>query len=401
MRGAWSSLNIQQTGPASRFSLLTKQRVVEPQTLFTSAFLFDKLPLLWDETVAVSGTATHDSASASILLAVTNASGSQVIRQSREYMYYEPGKAMQLFFTGTFGAVKANCVQRIGYFDANNGLFLEHNGTTLKVVVRSNMSGSVVDNPTFQANWNLDRLDGTGPSGLTVDLTKSQLLVLEFLWLGVGPCRWGFYLNGQIIYVHQREHSNSDIGPYMATPSLPMRYEIINTGATSGATTMQQLCCSVLSETANAPIGIRHSANTGNTGKTFTGNNALLTIRLKSAFKRATLIPRNVSFMSTSPDNLLYQVILNGTIGGTPSYSSVGTDSAVEYDVAGTTVTGGTLISSGYVSTTSRAIDIELSSRIRLAANIAGASDTLSLVVGPMSGGSVTAAGSIDWQEYF
>lgn len=385
-------------------SLLQKLRVAEPQTLFSSYHIYDKMPLIWDELTATGGTSTLTTATASIALATTTSSGSRVVRQSREYMYYEPGKSIQILATGVMGAGKTNAVQRIGYFDDNNGLFFELNGTTLNVVTRSNTSGSIVDTAVPQSSWNIDKLDGTGDSGVTLDITKAQLFVIEYLWLGVGRVRYGFYENGTIVYVHTIDHSNISSGVYMATASLPVRYENVNTGATASATTLTQICAAINSETAYVPLGVKQSANTGATARAIGAGAAqpaaLITIRLKSAYNRATIIPKSFSIISTTADNLWYRIVLNATIGGTPVYNSVNSTSIAEFDIAGTTITGGTVIASGYTSSVDRNHFEDLSSRIRLVSSLSGTPDTLSVVVGSVGAGAFSASASMDWQEY-
>ena len=137
---------------------------------------------------------------------------------------------------------KTNLRQRVGYFGSNNGFFLEQNGTTIQFVKRSSVTGSVVDTPITQSNWNIDKLDGTGPSLLTLDLTSPQILFIDLEWLGVGSVRMGFVINGQFIHCHTFHHANSNTAPkgaYMQTACLPIRQEIENTAATASNSTLK------------------------------------------------------------------------------------------------------------------------------------------------------------------
>ena len=139
-------------------------------------------------------------------------------------------------------------ITRMGLFDDNNGIFLQRSNNTISLVVRSNVSGSPSDsNYATQANWNIDKMDGTGLSGLTLDFSKSQILTFDFEWLGVGCVRVGFVVDGNVFYCHQFNHANNITGVYMSTPNLPLRYQIENTG--SGiASSIECICCAVLSE---------------------------------------------------------------------------------------------------------------------------------------------------------
>jgi hypothetical protein len=386
---------------ATSFDLFGRQRVGSPNTLFSTAFLYDKQPLLWDELLATSGTSTFNANHASIDLAVTTAAGSRVVRQSKEYCIYEPGRVQQLYATAFMGTPKANCVQRIGLFDDNNGVFFEQNGTTLNVVTRSDVTGSIVDTPVAQSVWNLDKLNGTGSSGVTIDVTKTNLFVIEFQWLGVGTVRFGIYVGGKIVYCNQIFHANLFSTVYMRRGSLPVRYEIVNTGTTSGATTLSQICCAVQSEAGYTPVGVKRNVDSGITSKTFSDRQSVISIRLKSAYNRATVFIDTAELLLSTGNNAEYQVVLNGTLGGTPSWSSVDANSAVEYDIAGTTVTGGTVIASGYVATSTRITpDKAVKSLLKLVSNIAGTSDIVSLVAQTTGGGNATYFGSLGWREY-
>jgi hypothetical protein len=119
--------------------------------------------------------------------------------------------------TFVFNEAKTGLRQRVGYFGANNGIFLEQDGTTVNLVKRSYISGSVVDTKVAQASWNGDKLNGTGDSGLTLDLTKSQIFWIDVEWLGVGSVRCGFIINGEYYVAHTFHHANVLDSVYMTT----------------------------------------------------------------------------------------------------------------------------------------------------------------------------------------
>lgn len=381
--------------------LFQRVRVSSPQSLFSSQFLFDKLPLLWDESLTGAATAVLNTTTSMIEMTTTTASGDRAIRQTRSYFIYEPGRAHNLSFTVLFGTGKANCVQSVGLFDDNNGCFLRLNGTTFQAVIRTSTSGSPAETSTDQVNFNIDKLDGSGPSGMTLDITKVQLFFVEYQWFGVGTVRYGVFYNGDIFYFHQYQHTNLNTTPYMQRGSLPIRYEIQNTGTTSGSTILHQICSAVQSEAGYAPTGIKRSIDVGTAGITVSGTNSspLLSIRLKSTANRGMLIPKAFDIMTTAANNFRYQVIFNGTLTGA-SFTSVGSTSIAEYDVSATALSGGTIISSGYVSSVFREANLlDFASILRLASNIAGTADILTIYVSNISSG-ITYFASLDWEEY-
>ena len=77
-----------------------------------------------------------------------------------------------------------------------------------------------------QSEFNLDKLDGTGPSGYTVDLTKMQMFYIDYSWYGAGYIRWGMRAtNGDVIYAHKMQNNNVNNEAYMRSGNLPARYE--------------------------------------------------------------------------------------------------------------------------------------------------------------------------------
>jgi hypothetical protein len=227
--------------------LLVGLRVSPPVTLFDSQNRYAK-SADFDEALSGSATVTYSADESSVLLNVTSASGDKVIRETRRVFAYQPGKSLLVMNTFVMPTAHANLRCRVGYYGVNNGVFFERAGTALRMVRRTYTSGSVVDNVVAQADWNGDKLDGTGSSGLTIDTTKSQIFWQDFEWLGVGSVRTGFVINGKFIVCHTFNHANILALVYMTTAILPIRYEIENTGATDGSRTMKQICSTVISE---------------------------------------------------------------------------------------------------------------------------------------------------------
>jgi hypothetical protein len=185
-----------------------------------------------------------------------------VIRQSKRVMSYEPGKSLLILNTFVMNAQESGLEQRVGTFDANNGIFFEDTGTGYQIVRRSYTSGSSVDDPIAQSAWNGDKLDGTGASGYTLDPTKATILFTDYEWLGMGSVRVGFVIDGKFITAHTFLNANNLDTVYMQTANLPIRYEIETTGTISGAAVLQQVCSSAIIEGGYAPAGLRQSIGT-------------------------------------------------------------------------------------------------------------------------------------------
>jgi hypothetical protein len=307
-------------------------------------------------------------------------------------------------------AAKTNLRQRVGYYGVNNGYYLELNNTTVSFVERSFVTGAVVNTPVAQASWNVDPMDGSGPSGITLDLTKAQILFMDLEWLGVGTVRIGFVVNGNFYVCHKFHHANIIASTYITTASLPLRYEITNTGATSGASILKQICSTVLSEGGYELNGLQQaigipiqSPRTLGTAGTFY---PVISLRLKSTRLDGIIILTALSIMPMSTSKFNWQVVASGTTtGGT--WTSAGVNSSVEYNISsGTTFsfTGARVLASGFFSESNQAasqVDILKEALFKFQLERNGLTSTpfeLTLVIASDSSNDTVVA-SMDWEE--
>lgn len=386
----------------------SRVRGSQPYSLIDIKQVGDNAPFLLDTSLVGGGTATYSQNIASTQMTLTTASGDSVVRQSKQYAPYEPGRSQTFFLTGVMGALKTNVRQRIGCFDTNNGLFFQQDGTNLSVVRRTFTSGSAVDTAVNQSSWNLDKLDGTGPSGVTIDMSKMQVFVIDFAWLGAGGARFGFLLNQgttgafRIIYCHQISAANTLTVPFMSSPALPLRWEITNTGTTASSTTMTQTCGAAFSESGFDPAGVVASAAiTSTSGKTVASATTvpLISVRLKSGYNRGQLTPLSFDVMSNSNQSWLIQVVINGTLTGA-SFGNT-TSSATEFDTAATAISGGIVIASAFGSASgNRSAGNIINGALTATSNIAGTADIVSVVLTALTG-NTTAWGSLTWEEIY
>lgn len=202
------------------------------------------------------GGQTINLAQAHTIISVTDQPGSRALRQSRKYHPYIPGTTNLAFISFTMAQGKTNLQQMAGLFDDLNGILFRMNGVTPEMVIRK---AGVDDQIVPQSEWNVDRLDGTGPSGIGIDFAKSQILIIDYQWLGVGRVRVGFNIDGQIYYTHYFNHANTVTEPYLFQPSLPVRWEIVNSGATSGASDMMCVAYGVYVEGSEVDTGFTES----------------------------------------------------------------------------------------------------------------------------------------------
>lgn len=381
-------------------------RVSEPTTIFDSKQIFFSPALYFTGFTSDGGSSVYDHSRSSTLLSTTTTLGSTAIRQSKRYFNYQPGKSFKCFitFVATDGGV-AGTKKSIGYFDGYDGIFFSLNGTTPEVTIRSSVSGIPTDNSIIQANWNKDKFDGTGPSGITVDFSKTQILFIDFEWLGVGSARIGFIIDGRIYIAHQFNHANVEDSVYMQSPNLPVRWEITGTGA---ASSLECICCSVASEGGRQLVGLTRSVDRGSSGKDVSqvSPEQLIAIRLQSAYNRATVFPSSINIIqSGNAVGTRWFLCLNPTVGGAAVWTPV-PNSAIEFDInltaQGSRVISafGTVLASGYFTNDTSSIGLPLDDVLTLAADYAGVSDILVLGVQRVVGtGNETYFASLSWKE--
>ena len=378
-------------------------RVSNPETIFDSKQLWDNAPLFWDDSEVSGGstTSTHSTDTASTVMGVALNTVGRRVRQTFMRFNYQPGKSQLILETGTLDASGGGTgiTRGWGYYDDDNGIFLKDDEGTVQFVSRSKATGSVVNTAVSQANWNLDTMDGNGLSGINLDFTKSQIIIIDLEWLGVGRVRVGFVVEGVPIYCHQFLNANVLAGVYMSTPNLPLRYEIENDG-TGVASTIEHICGSVMSEGGVQDLGIlRHNDSGAVSGLSSGTEYALLGIRLKSTHLDASVLIENLSALATTQnDKAHWNLVLNPAVGGTFTYSNE-TDSVVQTAIGASTntITGGTPIDGGYFSTVAPT-SISIPNALRLGSKIDGTVDEIVFTIVPITN-NITVHGSVTRRE--
>ena len=397
-------------GDSPSIDAFGRWRVSNPETIFDSKQLYDSAPLVFDDQqTSGGGTGTaHSTAEAATTISVGASTAGARVRQSFMRFNYQPGKSQLIFVTcGEFDTA-TGITKRFGYFDADNGLFFESEEGTLNVVRRTKVTGSVVDNAVAQSAWNIDKLDGTGASGITLDLTKTQIGVIDFEWLGVGRVRMGFVVDGAIFYCHQFLNANNLTTVYMSTPNLPIRYEISNDG-NGAADDFVHICSSVISEGGMEDNGVVRYTSTANTQVNAAVVGSLYAVkglRLKSTHLSATIKIISAGIALQSPgDDIEWILVFNPTIEGTPTWDSE-INSAIESFTGATanTITGGTYVTGGYLSTgtgqnASGSISFEVPNALLLGSAIAGPPQTGVLCAKSLTNVNTLVEGSLTWRE--
>ena len=402
-----ANIGFADSGAVTAFGRL---RAAQPVSLFQSKLLADARPLDWDDaqTSGAGTSSTYNTNQASVTLGVGVTTAGTRVRQSKVWFNYQPGRGQLVLMSAVIGAGLAGITRRVGLFETNNGLYFELAGTTLNVVRRTFTSGVVVNNAVPQASWNIDKMNGSGPSGITLDTSKTNIYVIDFEWLGVGRVRMGVNVNGVTFYCHEFLNANNLTLVYMQIPNLPCRYEISNDG-TAASASLVCICCNVSAEGGATEVGQTFSAS--RTAVMTTLNSTvifpLISIRRQANRSYVFVSPVNVDLVcSTAATVFNWYLILNPTVAGVALAFTGISGSVIEADLVSTnatSVTGGTIIQGGTAAAGTKST-VETTSQVsdfRLGVTLANVQDIIVLAVQRLTGTTESFYGTINWHESY
>jgi hypothetical protein len=417
MAQGYSSYTIVDSGVSIKdgpnLDAFSRLRVSQPVTAFSSQFTYNLNPLLFEQVASGTGaTVTHDTTNRNTLLTFASTpTGGQAFMQSYEFIPYQPSKSQLVFITFNMIAAVANTLKFAGLSDGNNGIEFQLNGTTRQFVIYSDTT--LGDQTVVQSSWNLDKLDGTGSSGITLDVTKTQILVIDFQALYVGRVRVGFDIDGQIIYCHEFLHANLVEYPYIQTANLPVRVGMTCTGTVS--TTMNFICSAVVSEggiDSAALFGYDFVAANSTDISVTTSPTHMLSIRPRTTFNSITnrikLIPTGIDIIITgSGTNIVFwELVVGQTLTSGVGAANVNTTYSGTEVLTGGVMSGSPIvIDSGYATSSNQSkasFDATISTRYPLTLDRSGANrdlGQLTLRATSIVGGTFTCRGLIRFKE--
>jgi len=339
-------------------------RVSEAVTIFEEQCQYNEATLRMESVNTGAGVAPAFSANTRMVTLQVNAGGAGGISlvQSFQYLPYQPAKSQFITMTGVLGAAIAGAVKRYGYGDAFNGIFYEQNGLAgLQFTRRTSTSGVAVDSSVSQSNWNLDKMDGTGPSGVTLNPANCFILVIDLQYLSMGRVRVGFDLGGQFVYAHQFDNANVLTVPYMQTATLPILAEVQAAAALASPATAQFKCAAVMSE-GGFDVALGRDFSTEGTVTAANGARThILSLRPKTLFNgianRGMFVTERLEIIAGA-NPVLWELVIGAAFTVAPTFADVNTDySFMEAGTGGTflNLTNGIVVAAGYVGSTNAA----------------------------------------------
>ncbi len=338
----------------SAVDAFSRWRIADTGQRLDVEFIYDKQPDFFDE-ITNNGSVTWNSDPRDLTLSLSNADDGSYATMQSHPVPYTPGNSQYIHMTGV-----------LDYAGIGGG--------QAEYFLRSSSTGSVVDETVVQSSWN----------SLTtgIDWTKAHIFSIDFQSLKVGRIRYYFNQNGVATKVGEITNDNEKTYGYWQLPSLPVFWKIYNTatytymelgyGDTNNAVgfryrisvnasaTMKAICCTVKSEggTVLQQIpGLSRSISSGLNDITVSNTNIpLLSIRPRSTFNS---VPNMGIFIPTiyniSTDNDIYLTLVHNATLTSPSWTNVDTDnSAMEYDVSASALSGGTIVYAQHYDTNAR-----------------------------------------------
>lgn len=344
-------------------------------------------------TVVDTGDVSQSNSKA-VLQTGTVSTGSAKI-ESKRFLKYDAGQAAEVRFTGLFTTGVADSIQIIGIGDAADGFYFGYNGVNFGVLRRQNS----VDTWVAQTSWSEDKAVGaeTLPNMIW---TFGNVFQIRYQWLGFGMITFWVEnpATGEFVKVHQIEYANANTNPSIYNPSLPLMAQVTNSGNTTNLT-LQTSSMAGFVAGKEVLLGPKNSISNTKASVTTTPTN-IVTIRNKTTFASKTnRIVVELDFASYAIDGTkpaIVEIVKNTTLGGSPSYSDISTNtSVIEYDVAGTTLTGGQTLFT-FILGKSEGDKLSL---VGLSVDLLPG-DTITIAIAATSG-TTDATGSLSWIERF
>jgi hypothetical protein len=373
-----------QTDWRPQFSNNNRLKISPFQTVFFNTFQYGKETDVWDERIVGVGTATWNQYSSNVTMQVGVTTGSKVIRQTKNVMRYIPGRPAALTFAIRLDTPQVGIRRRFGLFDDSNGVYFEDNGGTYSYVIRTTTSGITTERRVSRDDWNGEKFDGNGWTGVTADPTKQQMISISYEWYGAGTVDFSWLMEGETIKSHTFYNSNTQNRVWCSTPFLPIRLEIENVTGVAGTHYMYQGSNSLIQDGNVDKLGTLLSISNPITGTTMVSANTfypIISLRLKSSALQAVMLLRSLQAATNDNTNVYWRLYQNSTLTGANWNDHPDTNSFVQYDTTATAMTGGTAILSGFtIASGSSLTEIDKSADLQLGrSGIGTISDTFTL----------------------
>lgn len=385
----------------------------ESKVLLSISSTYDTSPTQITQYINNGADSSNDFHKGVVGMTVSTDNNSYIIRQSKQYIPYVHGATNTAIVCGRLinDPEPFQVLARIGVFDDSNyyngtqpignGMFFQAYNNNLAAIYQTNVSGIQDVVEVSQGGWNLDTMNGNGPSGFTYNSSKVYDYVFQYNQSIPGSARVGImgYNNTTneygVIWCHRFDNA-----PKFGNPSFPVRWDLWTYGNDGGFFMWQ------------GPAVVYTDKNIKNTQRLFQvtlGGNMititqpstkpLFTVRLREGAERAMLKPRSLQIVNIAPGGYGYwELVVNATLNNPDWQPISGGTSFAKWDIASDAVMGGNVIASGFIYDASiekiNLTDYDIS----LTSDIYGNTDTLTLQVTNVNG-VLNVSASLEWFE--
>lgn len=302
------------------------------------------------DVVRTSGTGYTTAASGEIILGTTTGDGFVLVR-SAELARYVPGYEAEIGIGVRVPTQPTgNVVYSWGGRSVNDTDFLKFGYDATGMFIERKRGG-VSETKVYQSNWNVDPMDGTGPSGFTLDPSAGNIYQIVYTWYGYGLIKWGLVvpINGgqRFVVVHSEKVPGQTS---VETPNFAIDVRVENNGdAYAGAMYLGGRQYSIIG---------RYVPKTRLTGQyrgsvsTSTTVEPLISFRSKTGFTDRSIKIESYTVKPATED-VIIEFRLDGQLTGaswqTPTNYTTA-ETALETDISANAITGGIVIAPDYFS---------------------------------------------------
>lgn len=392
---------------AGNINNLGYQKISQTIEQFSNKAAYDAGEQFWVSIENTNGSVVFNPDQSTRTLQIGSGVSDVISSQTKQAFVYLSGNVHR-FTNALLPNLQVGAGCEFGIFDDKNGCFLrierEASGYKFYAVRRSNTTGTPVDYVVPQEDFNVDTLDGTGQSGVTIDVSKIQMWHVEFSWYGGGGIAYGCEIDRKIVHFHWEGAGNRLDEFIFGDPDLPCRFRLYNKQATAGNSQISLgglfvgIDGSFFQRKGYRRSWLRPLLNVSN-GNTY----VLASLKPKPTFKgkinRSYLQLEEIFVFGTAVG--YYYLVLNGSLTNT-NWIDVNTqESTVMYDQSATSLTGGIVLYANGLSSDkggNQTNTVETKDPLTNYSDGSG-SDVISIVFVCTGNGNV--ATGFNWLEYY
>jgi hypothetical protein len=301
------------------------------------------------DVVTLAGTGTVTDGAGEIIISTGATASSSSLMRSAEIGRYVPGYAAEVGIGMRFPAAPTG--EQVAEWggrsaDGTNGFIWGYDVTGLYI---ARLDGGVIKDKTYQADWNLDKMDGTGKSGINLDMADGNIFQINFTWYGYGQIVWQLVTTVNGLQAPRSVHQLKVLGePSIEDPNLAVFAEVSNGATTSNFTAdVGGRQYSIIGEYRPA---YRFAGEYRAPVATSTTAVPTITFKAKTGFLSRAIKVDMTDVIPASQD-VIVEIRINGSLTGavyaTPTNHNAN-ETACEVDVAATAITGGVVVWSNY-----------------------------------------------------